>query len=254
MRRTFTWLLLITCFVLINSCKTPYLTADVETQNISVSDSINPLDSAIVRLYLPYKKILEKDMNRVISISEKEMMKGKPESYLTNFLADLLLSEGQKEAKLMVESVKPEISYFNYGGIRSFLPKGDITVGRIFELMPFENEMVFIRLTGKQVSKFLNAVAAKGGDSVGGVRFSIGDKQAKNVFVDGKELDENANYWVVTNDYIAGGGDGLEVFTRRSAFKSSGKKIRDIIISFLEEKQKKGEMITAKLDGRITNE
>ena len=90
MRRSFTYTLLITCALLLYSCKTQYLPATIETSNISVSESLNGLDNQVVQLYLPFKKILEKDMNRVISVSGMEMQKGRPESYLTNFLGDLL--------------------------------------------------------------------------------------------------------------------------------------------------------------------
>lgn len=254
MRQSFTYTLLITCGLLLFSCKTQYLHTTIEAQNISVSDSLYRLDNQVVQIYQPFKKILEKDMNRVISVSEMEMGKGRPESYLTNFLGDLLLDEGEKEIlKLGLESGSL-ISYFNYGGIRTFLPKGEITVGKIFELMPFENEMVFLQLNGNQIQEFLNIVAEKGGDCVAGARFKISDQKAENVLIEGESLKPGLKYWLVTNDYVASGGDGMQVLTQRTEFVNSRKKIRDVIISYLEEKQEKGEVITAKLDGRITDE
>lgn len=245
---------MITCILLVSSCKTYYLPSSIEAQNISVSDSLNGLDEQLVQIYQPYKALLEKDMNRVISVAKMEMAKEKPESYLTNFLGDLMLYEGKKITSEDGLAFSPSISYLNNGGIRTFLPKGEITVGKIYELMPFENEMVFIQLSGNQIQTFLNNIASKGGESVGGVRFVISNEKATNVMIDGKLLDANLSYWLVTNDYVANGGDGLEVFTQRSGFINTGKKIRDIIISYLEEKQKKGEVLTAELDGRITNE
>ncbi|MBT3383840.1 MAG: 5'-nucleotidase C-terminal domain-containing protein [Prolixibacteraceae bacterium] len=254
MRRSITHTLLITCALLLFSCKTQYLPATIESQNISVSESLNDLDHQLVQLYLPFKNILDKDMDRVISVSEMEMQKGRPESFLTNFLGDLLLQEGKKEfVKLGLEK-EPAISYFNYGGIRSFLPKGEITVGKIFELMPFENEMVFLQLTGNQIQEFLNIIAEKGGGCVAGARFNISNKKAENILIKGDILKSNSKYWLVTNDYVADGGDGFEVFTKRVEFANSRIKIRDVIISYLEDKQEKGEVITAKLDGRIVNE
>jgi 2',3'-cyclic-nucleotide 2'-phosphodiesterase (5'-nucleotidase family) len=226
----------------------------VDARNISVSDSLNSLDSQVVTLYLPYKNILEKDMNRVISVSEEEMVKDKPESNLTNFLADLLLEQGKKSSQKAGLDFHPDISYFNYGGIRTSLPKGEITVGKIFELMPFENELVFIQLSGKQIQEFLDIIAGKGGDSVGGVRFVISDKKAKDVKIGGSPIDESADYWLATNDYVAGGGDDLLVFTQHSAFVNNGEKIREIIISYMEEQQKNGAKLKAVLDGRIRYE
>lgn len=254
MVRSFSYTLLITWILLSTSCKTNYVTTQTGTQNIPVSESVNLLDSQIVRLYLPYKGILEKDMGRVISKSEVELVKQKPESGLTNLLADLLLDEGLKFAVENNLQILPEVSFFNYGGIRTSLPKGEITVGKIFELMPFENEMVFIRLTGIQLQQFCDIVAAFGGESVGGVRFVISNRKAKNVFVNGEKLDTEKKYWLVTNDYSANGGDDLEVFAQRLEYIGSGCKIRDIIISNFEDRQKKGEFLTEKLDGRITNE
>ncbi len=254
MLRSFSYSLLITCFLLAISCKTNYVPTSSETQNISVSGEELQLDSQLVQMYLPYKITLDKDMLRVISFTEQELVKGKPESNLTNFLADLLLEEANFEAKKSELNFVLNISYFNYGGIRTSLPKGNIVVGDIFQIMPFENEMVFLKLTGNQIQEFLNQIAAKGGDSVGGVRFVISNGKAIKIEVNGKPLNENENYWLATNDYVAEGGDDLSVFTKRAEIIKSGIKIRDLLIAHLEKKQKSGEVLTAKLDGRISNE
>ncbi|HSO87617.1 MAG TPA: hypothetical protein VLQ91_13765, partial [Draconibacterium sp.] len=67
-------------------------------------------------------------------------------------------------------------------------------------------------------------------------------------------LDSASKYWMVTNDYAANGGDDLVVFTQRLEWITSGKKIRDIIISNFEERKINGVNLTENLDGRITNE
>ena len=151
-------------------------------------------------------------------------------------------------------NVVPSVSYFNYGGIRTSLPKGEITVGNIFELMPFENEMVFLKLKGDQMQAFLNYIAAKGGESVGGARFMISNGKAKNALINRESLKPEKDYWLVTNDYVANGGDGLEVLTECLEFVKSGIKIRDAIISYLEGKQDKNEIVNGNLDGRISHE
>lgn len=254
MIRSFSFPLLITCFVLTLSCKTKFVATEMHTQNITVSDSLYEIDSQIVRMYLPYKNILEKDMSRVISVSEKEMIKDKPESGLTNLLADLMLEEGKLEVMRKNLKIQPQISFLNYGGLRTGLPKGEITVGKIFELMPFENEMVFIQLSGAQLQQFFDIVAGHGGESVSGVRFVISEEKAKNILVNGEKLDAAKKYWLVTNDYAANGGDGLEILTQNSEMISTGLKIRDLIISNFERRKLNGEVLNEKLDGRIANE
>jgi 2',3'-cyclic-nucleotide 2'-phosphodiesterase (5'-nucleotidase family) len=254
MQRSFTYTLLITWLFFTGACKTHYVKTSSSASNIVVSDTLNQPDSQFVHIYLPHKKMLEKDMNRVIAVSRQEMVKAKPESNLTNFLADLLLKEGSDYLENSAFDFQPDISYFNYGGIRTALPKGEITVGKVYELMPFENEMVFLKLNGKQVSRFLDAIADHGGDSLGGVRFKIASGKATEVQVARKPIRENENYWLVTNDYIAGGGDGMDMLAQRSEFVESGMKIRNIIISHLEELHEQGKILDAQTDGRIINE
>jgi len=254
MRQSFSYALLITWIFFLVSCQQNAVKTGYDAQNLSVSSELAPLDSNIVKLYAPYKEILDDDMNRVISVSETDMEKDKPESLLTNFLGDLLLSEGKKEAGEQDLGFVPAVSYYNYGGIRTGISKGEITVGKVFELMPFENEMVFLELDGDKMQAFLDYIAAHGGDSMGGVSFAIKNDKATKIKIDGKSFDPQKSYWVVTNDYVAGGGDGLSVLRERKNFINSGKKIRDMIIRNLEEHQAKNEILTAKLDGRMRNE
>ncbi len=254
MVRSFSLALLITSVFITFSCKSVYILSGSDAQNISVSVNEAEIDSQIVKMYLPYKTVIDKDMKRVISYSESEMVKAKPESGLTNLLADLLLDEGKKLTLNNKIPLNPDVSYVNNGGVRTSLPQGDITVGKIFELMPFENELVFIQLTGEQLQEFYNNLAEKGGEGVGGVRFVISNGKAKNIMINGEMLDSQKTYWMATNDYSANGGDGLAVLTKRLQFINSGKKIRDVIISDFEERQKEGIILTSKTDGRITNE
>jgi len=237
-----------------SACQGPYVQTNVESRNLMVSDSIAAMDSQIVRMYLPFKQEIDLEMSRVIAVSAEEMVKDKPESELTNFLADLLLEEGSRELTRLGKDFSPHLSFFNYGGIRTFLPKGEITVRKVFELMPFENEMVYLKLTGEQVNEFLNIVARNGGDSVGGTRFIISDNKAKGIMIGGKPLVPDQEYWFVTNDYVAAGGDGIEVFAQRKDFIQSGVKIRDAIINYLERTHLNGEIISPGKDGRITHE
>ncbi len=254
MQRSFTHIVLITLLFLFASCHTGYEKTTVDPRNIFVEGNYYLTDSQLVKIYMPYKRRLENDMSRVISTAEEKMVKGRPESRLTNFLGDLLLEEGRKAMRKAGKAEGPDISYFNYGGIRTFLPEGEITVGKIFELMPFENELVLLRLNGEQVRRFLDILAAKGGDSVGGVRFQISEGRATGIEIAGKPLQEEADYWIVTNDYVAEGGAGMEVLTEADAFFSTGTKIRDVIISHLEAKQEAGIKLKGRHDGRIAYE
>ena len=253
MFRTFSLTVLITYILLATACKSTNVTS-VSYKNTAVDEQVNTVDSNLVSIYLPYKNMLDSDMNRVISFCEINMVKNKPESGLTNLLADLLLEEGKIEAKNQAMHIVPEVSFFNYGGIRTGLQEGNITVGKAFELMPFENEMVLIQLTGVQLQQFYDLIAESGGGSVGGARFVISNRKAKNVTVSGKPVQPENKYWMVTNDYAANGGDDLSILRQRLDFKSTGVKMRDLIIRNFEKRQKSGLTLKENLDGRIGNE
>lgn len=254
MRHSFSYSLLITCLLLLASCESHVVKTGFETENISVSEELGKVDSSIIKLYQPFKETLDADMKRVISVSAFEMEKDKPESLLTNFLADLLLEESTLLAKEKSLNIIPDVSFFNYGGIRTPLPKGDITVGKIFELMPFENQLVFVKVTGEKMKAFLDYIAGHGGDSVGGAKLVISGEKATKITIGGKAFDTNKAYWLATNDYIAAGGDGLSMLQDNLDYVESGDKIRDMIIAYMERKQTQGEDISPKLDGRISYE
>ncbi len=245
--------LLIMLLVIAASCASYHL-QNVSTKNLDNSAELTGFDNKIIQLYAPYRDSIEKNMQKVISVTVTELEKGKPESLLTNFFADFYIEEGSRICTDKKLDFKPDIGYQNYGGIRVPLPMGDITVGKIFELMPFENELVFVKLTGEQLILFLNQIAAKGGDSVSGVRFGIRDGKASNILIGGLPVDLNKTYWLATNDYVAEGGDELSVFAKRLDYVAPGFRIRDLLISYLENKMKAGIRIAPVLDGRIYNE
>lgn len=253
-RHSFSYLLLITWMVLLSSCKTPGVPSVIKKQNIPILQETTSFDSVIVQLYSPYKKVLEKDMSRVIAYSDAEMTKGKPESALTNFMADLLIKKAIDVATERQLNILPDMSYFNYGGIRSSIPKGEITVSRAYELMPFENHLVFAQLDGEKVKEFLDALAVKGGDSVSGVRFVISGVKATRIEIGGAEFDLTKSYWIATNNYVSEGGDGLAMFRESVQKIETDSLIRDLIIDYFAELQAKGRTINAKEDGRISRE
>ena len=103
------------------------------------------------------------------------------------------------------------------------------------------------------MQEFLDIIASKGGDSLGGVRFVISNEKATNVLINGEKIKPGDKYWIVTNDYVAEGGDGLDVFSNREKYVKSGNKIRDVIIEYLENNMKEGKEISVELDGRISH-
>jgi len=195
----------------------------------------------------PIKQKLDAQMNEVIGQAAETMKGHAPESLLSNFNADVY-----RQAASDFLGEKVDIAIVNLGGLRTVVPAGNITVGKIFELMPFENELVVLWLKGDKLSDLLQFFASVGGEGVSGLRMEISNGKAVNVTVDGKKLVAEKLYSIATNDYLAGGNDKMVQLAQYEKRVNTGVKIRTILLDYIKNETKKGNKIQSKLDGRIT--
>jgi 2',3'-cyclic-nucleotide 2'-phosphodiesterase (5'-nucleotidase family) len=107
----------------------------------------------------------------------------------------------------------------NNGGIRADLPKGPISHGQLYAVLPFDNQLMTMDLTGAQVLRILeHSVAERAGNMlVAGMAFgfSMSEPVGQRILeatAGGEPLDPERVYRVVTIDYLASGGDGQETF------------------------------------------
>jgi 2',3'-cyclic-nucleotide 2'-phosphodiesterase (5'-nucleotidase family) len=230
------------------SCRTSYVVNKQENSQYRFSDStLAEVDSSVNREITPYREKMKAAMNEVLAVSTSPMERGLPESRLGNFLADACKYESEKAGKIV------DVAVFNTGGLRRPLPQGNITRGDVYELMPFENELVILTLNGEDVKKIFNFIATKGGAPVSGVRMVIKDSIATSVLIHDQPLESNRTYNILTSDYLANGGDAFPFGTdvRRDPVNI---KVRDAIINYLQSKTKSGEKINVEPDGRIVND
>jgi 2',3'-cyclic-nucleotide 2'-phosphodiesterase (5'-nucleotidase family) len=194
----------------------------------------------------PIKQKLDAQMNEVIGQAAETMKGHAPESLLSNFNADVY-----RQTAYEILGEKVDISVVNLGGLRTVIPAGNITVRKVFELMPFENELVVLWLKGDKLSDLLQFFASVGGEGVSGLRMEISNGKAVNVTIDGKPLDAEKLYSIATNDYLAGGNDKMVQLALYEKRVNTGVKIRTILLDYIKNETKKGNKIQSKLDGRI---
>ena len=235
-------------FSLLGSCTTKYELVKSNREEYKISSDV-AVDSTIIKTYLPYKAKLDAEMNEIIGETDVILSKGSslPESVLGNFFADAVFNQ--------VKKLEPKVDFVfptTKGGLRNDIGKGQIKVSNIFELMPFENQLVMFNLKGNDVLKVVNYIAASNGQPVSGLKFNIKDKQAENIEINGKAFDKNANYWVVASDYIASGGDDATGFATPISRKNIGLLVRDALLNEVKDFKAAGKSINTKLDGRIT--
>jgi 2',3'-cyclic-nucleotide 2'-phosphodiesterase (5'-nucleotidase family) len=190
-------------------------------------------------------------MNQVLIVSESSAEKGNPEGKLGNITCDMIL----KKANDYATQQNLKAVYFcllNNGGLRAPLPKGPITKGKVFELMPFENELVVLTLTGKKTKQLFETVAKEKGMPIGGARIFVHDSAAPSIQIGAKDFDESKSYRVVTSDYLSAGGDKMFFFKAPEMVDTLHHKLRDAIIEYMVEENKIGHTLNPQLDGRIT--
>lgn len=236
------------------SCSRYLAVNQINTSSNYLIDASVGVDSLVESFVRPFRDSISFDMKKTVGVSATPLIKGKPESKLTNLVADVILKYGNEYSKKNRPDIQPNASYVNYGGLRSSLPQGEITVGHVFELMPFENEIVLIKISGEAVQKMAEKIAGRGGEGVSGLKMGIRNGSVKTLTISGKEIDKAASYWLVTNDYIASGGDQMSMFLNPLEKIETKLKIRDLLIQSMREMYRKDGIIDVKLDGRIYNE
>lgn len=246
-------LFLLLLFITLLSCKSSYqFTADKKPQyKITVNDTLPP-DDGISKFLQPYKEKLDSSMNVILCSSEKAMEKGQPESLLGNFVSDVCMKQIQPFTA--EKNLSIDFCFFNNGGLRNSLPKGDITMRNIYELMPFDNELVVLVLDGKTTEQLIKAINEKGGVPVSNITIILNIKNTVLASVNGQPFDINRDYVILTSDYLAGGGDQYEFLKNRKAYYQTGLLVRDAIINYCREAANSGKKISAQLDNRIRHE
>lgn len=206
------------------------------------------IDSGLSKMLQPYAVSLNATMDKVIGFSNNNLSAKQPESGLGNFMADCMRTMAEKKFARKVDA-----GFMNQGGIRSYLPKGNITVGKIFELMPFDNLIVLQEVKGSVLQQFLDKAAADGGWPVSsGLKMGIKDKKAVNVTLDGKPLDANATYMIANSDYVANGGSDCDML-RKIPQLNKGYLLRDALIEFVTNLTQQGKPVDFTIENRVVN-
>ena len=189
----------------------------------------------------PYKEKVDAMMYEVIGTSAMKMDKGGPESLLSNLVAGVL----QQAA---------DMGLVNMGGLRNILPEGDITVGDVFEILPFENSLCVLTMKGTDLRRLFEAIASLHGEGVSGIRLEITkDGKLLNAFVGEKPLKDDQLYTVATIDYLADGNGRMDAFLQaEKRVCPEDATLRGLFLDYVRKQTAEGKAITSKLDGRIT--
>lgn len=209
-------------------------------------------DSRVDGIIRTYKNELEAKLSEVVGEAvavldgERANVRTR-ETNLGNLVADIMRSAGSSD-----------IALTNGGGLRASIDAGPITVGDIFNVLPFDNTLVVLEASGADIQAALERSVSEYPDQLGaflhvsGLSFEFDPAKAPgervvSVSVDNKPLDENKTYTVATNDFIAAGGDGYDMFKGARVIFASGEMLRDVFARYVTQLGK----ASPEIEGRI---
>jgi len=190
-------------------------------------------DSTMVNLITHYDDGVDSLMNQKIATAVIDLKKD--EAPLQNYVSDMALSQAKK-----IHGNDIDLSIINSGGIRNDIPQGYVSIGQIMGLLPFNNRIVVMTITGKDLLEAFDVMASRGGDCVSANVDAVFDAETKKctmVKINGEQVEPKKIYTLATIDYLAGGGDYMSSLTRGKIVANGSKVLYDEMIEFLQSQK-----------------
>ncbi len=207
----------------------------IEGKQIAIDSTIAP-NEKVAQFILPYQEKLNKEMEVILAYTPTTLTRerNEPETSLGNFVADLALKRAQtKFYDLTGKNI--DFVLLNAGGLRSDLNKGNVTVGNAYEVMPFENSLIVVEI---DYDKFLELLeyygVSKNPHPIShNLKLTFKDDKLEKYALNGTENLKLKSYYVLTNDYLANGGDNMNFFLNPISATEINYKVRDALLDEL---------------------
>jgi 2',3'-cyclic-nucleotide 2'-phosphodiesterase (5'-nucleotidase family) len=196
-------------------------------------------DPEALKVVEPYRAKVEQQMQTVLGEATSSFSR--------------IVEEGGALLNLVTDAYRArtgtQIALANPGGVRTSLPAGPITYGKIFEILPFENSIVTMKITGAQLKRSLAVrhTAVSGIRVVFDLRRPKGDQLVSANLDDGSPILDTATYTVTINDFMQAGGDDYVEFANGTDVKDEGLRLRDVVRDYVTSKK----TLTPVIDGRL---
>jgi len=196
-------------------------------------------DPVILKTLKPWQTRVDLRMKQVIGEASAAFPRRMEttDSPLCNLVADAMRAK-----------TGTQIAITNVGGIRTDLPVGSVTFGKIFEILPFENTLITLQLTGTQLRQSLGQLTAVSGLRVVWDRSKPETERLQSVtLADGSDLQANVLYTVTANDFMLAGGDNYTEIAKGFKIQDTGVGYRDAVVEYIVARKS----ISPIVDGRI---
>jgi 2',3'-cyclic-nucleotide 2'-phosphodiesterase (5'-nucleotidase family) len=216
---------------------------------IAVTNQTITPDPQVEKIIAPVVEEGGKKKSEVMGITEVALTHDR--SRVTESIMGNVLTDSMREATGAVVAV------MNSGGIRSQIKKGQITFGDLYRVLPFDDVIVSMDLTGNDIKALMENSASriKGNLHISGMTVDIDPLKASgervsNIKIQGKPLDYNSTYRMATGDFLARGGDWYDTFKNSKNVKYHNKMIIDVLKDYVKSHSPLTPD-TAKIEGRL---
>jgi len=235
------------CFI--TACKQDLHLNKIEGKRLEINASISS-NKAINDFIEPYRLNVNKNLDSVLAYAVNTYSKtdGALNTAIGNFMADVVFEQSNPIFRSRTGK-NIDMVLLNHGGIRSIIPKGNVTARTGYNLMPFENSVVVVELKGiyiKDMIAFLQNKKRAHPISKLNIKLDANDNLIEAKINDELIIDDKT-YYVATSDYLFGGGDNMSFLKKGDNFHVLNYKIRNTLIDYF----KKTDTINPVIDDRF---
>ena len=155
-----------------------------------------------------------------------------------NLIADAMLS------RVVDQGIN--IALQNSGGIRADIDVGEVTMGEVLKVLPFQNTLSTFQITGDILMEALENGVSQHEDGAGrflqisGMTMTVDlsmetGNRVSEVMIGGEALDLGKTYNAVSNNFVRNGGDGFGMFTDAENAYDFGPDLADVTAEYISE-------------------
>ncbi len=239
-----------TTVIALTACKQgPIVLTKIEATQLPIDKDLAQVDS--VEAYItPYRKRIKEVLDSTLAYAPEIITKndGAYNTSAGNLLADIILSEANPIFKSRT-GTEIDFVLLNHGCIRSIISKGNVSARTAYEVMPFENGIAVLELTGSAVLRMVDfLIESERAHPFSGMQITLEPSgKLKSITIRGKPLDIQRNYYVATSDYLVSGGDNMFFFKDAISIVNINYLIRNAMIDYF----KKIDTVVAGIDNRF---
>lgn len=185
-------------------------------------------------------------VKEVIAVSDRYMGVSYPESLLSNWFVDNLMSSVER-----LSGKKVDVGVANFGGIRMDMPEGNVILDDMLSMFPFKNQVVYVLHKGSTLKKMLDDMAATKFQVLGGMRVVAQDGKIISAEIGGEPIDDDKLYGVATISFLLEGGDNLRLADDAVELTIFDEYVIDAILYNVKAETAAGRTLTSEIDGRI---